>query len=90
MLEWDTAPKRWVPASRREEIKCDGCGERANLFAMCTLSCKFLHKCVLCRKCYLIRKSCTFFITLEDIQPRRESTDEFQKIKIDAKRKLKD
>ncbi len=89
MLDWDTAPKRWIPASRKGELKCDGCGGSSETFAVCALSCRFLQKCRLCRRCYPLRRSCAFFVSLETLQPKKRMVDERKELaKTDAGRRL--
>ncbi|MBO3803665.1 MAG: hypothetical protein JTT11_07345 [Candidatus Brockarchaeota archaeon] len=89
MLDWDAAPKRWVPASRKGEIRCDGCGEKADAFSVCALSCRFLQKCRLCKRCYHLRRVCAFFVPLETLQPRRRALEEGKEIaKADVGRRI--
>jgi hypothetical protein len=60
-LEWDAAPKRWVPKSRKGEVKCDGCGDNdGDLYALCEVTCRSSTKCRLCRECLPKRKMCAF------------------------------
>lgn len=87
MLEWDTAPRRWIPSSMKGQLTCDGCGARTEAFAECRLSCRFLQKCRLCRSCYLQRNNCAFLVEVMEVPPKM--AERFaQPTKTDSDREL--
>jgi len=87
MLEWDTAPRRWIPSSMKGQLTCDGCGAHTETFAECRLSCRFLQKCRLCKRCYLQRNSCAFLVEVMEVPPKM--ADRFaQPPKADSEGKL--
>ncbi|MGQ9513937.1 MAG: hypothetical protein ACUVTL_02625 [Thermoproteota archaeon] len=59
-VEWENATKRWVPQSKRGEVKCDGCSSDLDWYADCDQNCRSSSKCKLCKECYLKRKICAF------------------------------
>jgi hypothetical protein len=59
-IEWETLPRRWVPQSKKGEVKCDGCGSDVDLYAECNMTCKTGNKCRLCKECFSKRKICAF------------------------------
>jgi hypothetical protein len=76
IMNWDAASKRWVPQTRKGEVKCDGCGGDCNMYAQCEVVCRASTKCRLCRECYPKRVMCAFLPTrrafeLEDIELQR-------------------
>jgi len=59
-VDWETVTKRWIPLTRKGEIKCDGCGNDVDYFAECNLTCRLGNKCKLCKDCFIKRKLCAF------------------------------
>jgi len=87
MLEWDTAPRRWIPSSMKGQLTYDGCGTRTEAFAECRLSCRFLKKCRLCKSCYLQRNNCAFLVEILEVPPK--TADRLaQPTKTDSEREL--
>lgn len=76
MLEWESAPKTWIPLNQKGKVACDGCGEHSDMFAECRLSCRFPQKCRLCKKCYPKRNDCAFLVEVVDIPPSSMKTAE--------------
>jgi len=58
--EWEARTKKWVPLSKRGEVKCDGCANDVDWFAECDQNCRSTGRCKLCKECYLKRKMCAF------------------------------
>lgn len=87
MLEWDTAPRGWVPSSMKGQLTCDGCGARTEAFAECRLSCRFPKKCRLCKSCYLQRNNCAFLVEILEV-PTKAADRLTQPTKADSEREL--
>ncbi|MBO3803974.1 MAG: hypothetical protein JTT11_08940, partial [Candidatus Brockarchaeota archaeon] len=58
--DWESRAKKWVPLSKRGEVKCDGCANDVDWFAECDQNCRSSGKCKLCKECFAKRNMCAF------------------------------